>query len=155
MSGREYLSQLREAEIILMHKLQELRALAESRTMIKGQDYSIERVQTSPDGSGFTRDSDRQIDLTRKLADDIAAIEAKRHEIIEQIQSLSDIDYADVLFRRYIMEQDFKEIANAKRCSVSKVYHIHAEAIKEFEDKFSGVFCNILQRFTTHKSNQV
>ena len=147
MSGREYLSQLREAEIILMQKRRELCALSERRTMIKGQDYSIERVQTSPDGSGFTKDSDRQIDLERELADYIAAIEVKRHEIIVQIQSLSCIDYTDVLFRRYIIGQDFKEIAEAKRCSVSRVYHYHADGIKELEDRYSGVFSKILQNF--------
>ena len=98
MSGKEYLGYIQKIEILLRQKQRELHALSERRTLIKGQDYSIEKVQTSPDGSGFTRDSDKQIDMSQELADDIAAFETIRHEVFRQIQSLSDIDFIDILY---------------------------------------------------------
>ena len=147
MSGKEYLGYIQKIEILLRQKQRELYALSERRTLIKGQDYSIEKVQTSPNGSGFTRDSDKQIDMSQELADDIAAFENIRHEVFKQIQSLSDIDFIDILYRHYLEGQTFKDIADIKECSMSTVYHIHTEAIKELEERYSATFCKTLQHF--------
>lgn len=147
MTGKEYLGYIQKIEILLRQKQRELYALSERRTLIKGQDYSIEKVQTSPDGSGFTRDSDKQIDMSQELADDIAAFETIRYEVFNQIQSLSDINFVDILYLRYLEGQTFKEIADIKGCSMSTVYHIHTEALKELEERYSGVFCKTLQHF--------
>lgn len=150
MTGQEYLGELKRIEMSLMQKQRELKALAERRVLIRGQDYNIEKVQTSPpNGAGFTKDSDMRLDMERELANDLAVFESIRYEILNQIQSLSKADYIDVLYRRYMQGQDFKEIADIKRCSISTVYHIHADAIKELESKYQGVFSKVLQRFGT------
>lgn len=136
MTAKEYLKEIRKIDISIDQKQIEFETLKENRTYVGGMDYSAERVQTSPDGSGFTRISDRIIDMQREINDEIDQWHDMRHERIRQIQQLSKVEYVDILFRRYVQYQSLETIAGDLDKSYHRTCHLHGEALQEFEIKF-------------------
>lgn len=78
-------------------KQAEYDTLKEGRTYVGSMDYSVDRVQTTPDGLGFTKISDILYDLQKEINDDIDQWHDMRHKRINQIQQLSKAEYIDNL----------------------------------------------------------
>lgn len=136
MTAKEYLREIKKIDVAIDQKQIEYDTLKRSRTYIGGMDYSDERVQTSVDGSGFTRISDKLADLQREINDEIDQWHDMRHDRINQIQQLSKVEYVDVLFRRYVQYQSLETIAGDLQKSYHRTCHLHGEALQEFEKKF-------------------
>lgn len=136
MTAKEYLKEIRKIDVSIDQKQIEYDTLKGSRTYVGGMDYSAERVQTSPDGSGFTRISDRLADLQREIDEEIDRWHDMRHERINQIQQLSKTEYVDILFRRYVQYQSLETIAGDLDKSYYWICHLHGEALQELEEKF-------------------
>ena len=136
MTAKEYLKKIKKIDVAIDQKQIEYETLKGSRTYIGGMDYSAERVQTSPDGSGFTRLSDRIADMQREINDEIDHWHDMRHKRIGQIQQLSKVEYVDILFRKYVQYQSLETIAGDLHKSYYWTCHLHGEALQEFEEKF-------------------
>lgn len=136
MTAKEYLKEIRKMDVSIDQKQIEYDTMKSSRTYVGGMDYSAERVQTSPDGSGFTRISDRLADLQREIDEEIDQWHDMRHERINQIQQLSKTEYVDILFRRYVRYQSLETIAGDLDKSYYWICHLHGEALQELEEKF-------------------
>lgn len=136
MTAKEYLKEIRKMEMSINQKQIEYDSLKGSRTYVGGMDYSAEQVQTSPDGLGFTRISDRLADLQREIDEEIDRWHDMRHERINQIQQLSRTEYVDILFRRYVQYQSLETIAGILDKSYYRICHIHGEALQEIEEKY-------------------
>lgn len=136
MTAKEYLKEIRKIDISIDQKQIEFETLKENRTYVGGMDYSAERVQTSPDGSGFTRLSDRIIDMQREINNEIDQWHDMRHERIGQIQQLTKVEYVDILFRRYVQYQSLETIASDLGFSYNYTCNLHGEALQEFTEKF-------------------
>ena len=67
MTAKEYLKRIRKLDRDIDRKLYEFETLKKRRAYISGMDYTADRVQTSSDGEGFTRISDKLIDLQREI----------------------------------------------------------------------------------------
>lgn len=135
MTAKEYLWKIKKMDLEIEQKQTEYDTLKKGRAYIDSMDYSSERVQTSPDGSGFTKISNKLVDLQKEINEDIAQWHDMRHERIGQIQSLSKTEYVDILFRRYVQYQSFETISSDMHMSYYWVCHLHGEALKEFETK--------------------
>lgn len=136
MTAKEYLKEIRKMDVSIDQKQIEYDTLKCSRTYVGGMDYSAERVQTSPDGAGFTRISDRLTDLQREIDEEIDRWHDMRHERINQIQQLSKTEYVDILFRRYVRYQSLETIASELGFSYNYTCNLHGEALQEFTEKF-------------------
>ena len=136
MTAKEYLQEIRKMDLAIDQKQTEYDTMKKKRTYIGGMDYSSERVQTSPDGSGFTKISDRLLDMQRGINDDIDEWHDMRHERINQIQQLSKSEYVDILFRRYVRYQSLKDISDALKFDYNYTCNLHGNALKEFYLKF-------------------
>lgn len=136
MTAKEYLKEIRKIDISIDQKQIEYETLKGNRTYVGGMDYSAEWVQTSPDGSGFTRISDRLADMQREINDEIDQWHDMRHERIGQIQQLSKVEYVDILFRKYVQYQSLETIAGDLDKSYYRICHLHGEALQEFEKSF-------------------
>lgn len=104
-------------------------------------DYSADRVQTSPSGSGFTGDvlrlADMELDIERK----IKACEELRELIIFQIEGMDDQRYVDILSRVYIHRMDLMDIAADMNYDYYWCCHLHskgAQGGKKAMDRASG-----------------
>lgn len=136
MTAKEYLKEIRKIDISIDQKQIEYETLKGSRTYVGGMDYSAERVQTSPDGSGFTRISDHLADMQREINDEIDQWHDMRHERIGQMQQLSKVEYVDILFRRYVQYQSLETIASELGFSYNYTCNLHGEALQAFTEKF-------------------
>ena len=85
MTAKEYLQQIRADGLRIEQKIKEYESLSSRKASLVGMNYTAERVQTSPDGGGFTKIVDRLVDLQQEINDDID--EAKR-SILSIVQSL-------------------------------------------------------------------
>lgn len=113
MTGKEYLEQAEMINGLIEQKIRELKTL----------------------DNASIRD-ERLLEVRAGITHELTELLLKSHEVISQIQGLSDINHIDVLYRRYIEGEDMKHIASATKRSVSSVYHIHADAIREFEKRY-------------------
>lgn len=136
ITAKEYLREIRKMDLAIDQKQDEFDSLIKKRTYVGSMDYSTERVQTSPDGSGFTRIADRLADMQVEINGEIDRYHDVRHERINQMQQLSKTEYVDILFRRYVQYQSFETISSEMQKSYHRICHLHGEALKEFENKF-------------------
>lgn len=136
MTAKEYLQEIKKMDISIDQMQAEFDLLKKGRTYIGGMDYSADRVQTSPNGSGFTKLSDKLYDMQKEINEEIDRFNDMRHKRICQIQKLSKTEYVDILFRRYVQYQSFEVISADMGFSYNYVCNLHGEALKEFAEKF-------------------
>lgn len=132
MTAKEYLMQIRASDMKIDQKIKEYESIKKRHSTLNGMDYSAVRVQTSPDGQGFTRAIDRLIDLEREINEDIDAFYNDKHRKIKEIQEMGRTEYIDVLYRRYVEYKPLEQIAVEMGYSYYWCCHIHGEALKEF-----------------------
>ena len=131
MTVKDYLAQIKILETDMADKMNEIRRLKPMLGM-KAIEYSSDRVQTSPDGSGFTRIADRIADLEQE----IVQCSYSRQDIIRKIESLP-LKYSSVLFEVYVRHAGSIESAAINlSLSYGRVSHLHIEALLEFDKRF-------------------
>lgn len=133
MTSKEYLQQIRADDLRIEQKIKEYESLMSRKASLVGMDYTVDRVQTSPDGTGFTKIVDRLVDLQQEINDDIDAFCDSQHKKISEIHKLSKPEYIEVLFKRYVEGQALEQIAADMGYSYHWCCHMHGEALKEFE----------------------
>jgi hypothetical protein len=134
MNAKDYLRNLRRMDIHINQSQKELDMLTKNRTYLSSFDYAKDRVQTSADGQGFTRLSDKLVDLYNAINAEIDSFVDKRHEIIAQIQALEHIEYSDILFKRYVEYKTFEQISCEMNYAYNYVCNLHGAALKEFQE---------------------
>ena len=134
MNAKEYLRNLRRMDMHIDQRQKELDMLVKSRTYFSSFDYAKDRVQTSTDGQGFTRLSDKLVDMCNEINAEIDVFADKRHEIIAKIQAMEHIEYADLLFKRYVEYKTFEQISCEMNYAYNYVCNLHGAALKEFQD---------------------
>lgn len=139
MTAKEYLSQIRKAEIIIRIRAQELQKLKEDTAYISAIRYDKVRVQTSQDGgSGFSKAVEESVSLQLEIEKRIQRLTKKRHDIITQIEGLENPNYIELLKLKYIDDERFEAIACSMGYSYGRIVHMHGEALQAFGRKYLG-----------------
>lgn len=100
-----------------------------------GIDYSKDKIQTTPT-------NDQMMNYAAKLEE----LEAKLHkircksidicnEILDTISTINNDTYQTLLHRRYILLQEWEDIALSMGYSIQWVYLTHCEALAELDIK--------------------
>ncbi len=144
MDTKQYLNQISRMDKMIQNKLSEIYKL---KTMACSVTVSNdgERVQTSPDKDRLGSTVAKIVDLEKETDDLVDSFINKRKHIIQQIDSLDNTDYYNVLTMRYVGRNTFEEIAKNTNWSVRKVFSIHGEALKEFERLYGNEYLEIVQ----------
>ena len=132
MNTKEYLMQIRRIDLSIRQKIKEYELRRESRVLVSGIDYDRDRVQTSPSNVGFTRESEILADMDADIRKNILDLMDRKDKIIGQIQQRDRIEYAEIIFKRYVEYKSFKDIAVEMHLSYHRVCHLHGEALLEF-----------------------
>lgn len=139
MIAKEYLQQLQRLDIMINQKTKELDTLRLQTQSIGSIDYSKERVQTSPSGdASFVKLIGKITDLEAEINAEIDKYVDKKHQIINQIQSLQNVNYISILFKRYVEYKNLRCICVEMNISYDRMKHLHGYALKNFEDKISN-----------------
>ena len=138
MTAKEYLSQIRKAEIMIRIRAQELQKLKADTAYISAIRYDKARVQTSPDGSGFSKAVEESVSLQLEIEKRIQRLTKKRHDIITQIEGLENTNYIELLKLKYIDDERFEAIACSMGYSYGRIVHMHGDALQAFGRKYLG-----------------
>ena len=131
---KEYLRQLRTAEIKIEQKEEELERLKASLESISTGTDS-ERVQTTPRDK-VSEDVPQMVDLKREIESDIKALLILKNKIINEIHSMDNPVYIDILYKRYVQYKSLEEIAVEMSYSYTRLRHLHGRALQGFKKKY-------------------
>ena len=144
--AKEYLQQLQRLDTTINQKIQELSDLRATAKKIGGMDYSKDRVQTNACGDApFTDTVLRIIDLEHEINREIDAFVDEKHCIINQIQSLQNSKYIDLLYQRYVKFKQLEQIAVDMNYTYQYVRELHGRALQEFESTYTNLQPSVLQ----------
>lgn len=142
MTAQQYLSQLEILDIKIQQKRKEaydLRLMA----LNTGSPVIEERVQTSPSGDGRQMAYvEEYLDLEEQIKAEEAEYVREKNKTINEIQSLDDKRYIQVLYLRYVPDPKLRrglslmEIARKINYSYSHTKKISFDAHKMFYEKF-------------------
>lgn len=131
---KEYLRQLRTAEIKIEQKEEELERLKSSLESISTGTDS-ERVQTTPRDK-VSEDVPQMVDLKREIESDIKELLILKNKIINEIQSMDNPVYINILYKRYVQYKSLEEIAVEMSYSYTRLRHLHGRALQGFKKKY-------------------
>lgn len=133
MKPKEYLQQIQKLDVMINQKTAEKSELRKFDGVL-GIDYSGDKVQSSPKGDApFTKSVERIIDLEKEIDDMIDQYVNFKDQIINEIQSLSNVTYIEILYKRYIKYKRLEVIAVELGYSYQYVRVMHGYALQEFE----------------------
>lgn len=135
MRAKEFLQEIRRLEICCKQKREEIDLLKEQATCLRSVEIKHDRIQTTPDGQGFTRIIERAAEMERELTADLERLQEVRHKLIDMIQDIDTAEYIDLLFLRYVMNKSMIYIADYLGHELSYTYNMHGWALSEFEKK--------------------
>lgn len=136
MTAKEYLRQYEKAE----RKARRYREEYKNESLLIDAIRSLSNNDGMPHGSHISNPTEekalRLVDKRLRLID--AEVEALRlkQELFDFIDSI-DGDEGEVLFRRYISLEFWKDIASEMRYSERAIYKIHQRALRIVEEKRS------------------
>lgn len=130
-SPKEYLRQIRLFDICIRQKEAELAAM---RSEIESMSAAVtgERVQTSTNDKMSEKVS-HIVDLERQIIQDKEKFLRMKDRIINEIQSLDNSVYVDILYKRYVEYKQLEEIAVEMNYSYRQVLRLHGFALQEFK----------------------
>lgn len=131
---KEYLRQLRTAEIKIEQKEEELERLKASLESISTGTDS-ERVQTTPKDR-LSEEVPIIADLEKEINSDLGAMLMLRNKIINEIQSMDNPVYINILYKRYVQYKSLEEIAVEMSYSYTRLRHLHGRALQGFKKKY-------------------
>lgn len=139
MTTKTYLSQIERLDRMIQNKLSEiyqLKTMACSVTVSNDGD----RVQNSGNKDRMGSTVAKIVDLERETDELVDSFVEKRKRIVEQIDSMEDVDYYHVLSMRYVARDTFETIAEKTNWSIRKVFSLHGKALLEFEKLFGSEY---------------
>ena len=136
MNGKDCLQQIQVLDIRIKQKMDHLEDMRRMRTYLRGA--CIGGGSKSGNMSdGFSKMSDKLIDLERTLNQEIEVYLLMKNEEINRIQSLSKPEYMDVLYKRYVEYKTFERIAYEMNYALNYVFKLHGNGVKEYESLFT------------------
>lgn len=135
MLAKDFLEQIEKDDNRIQNKLVELyqlRCLASGIGSLSTDD----RVQSSPEGDRLGKIIAKIVDAEKEineLIDNLIVEKQKRIDIIEQIQSESNLQYI-VLHKHYVQYKSFTNIAKEEGYSDVWILKVHSEGLKNVQN---------------------
>lgn len=137
MKAKEYLQQLKLLDVKINQKMKQADDLRQMAQATGALDYSRDRVQTSVSGDPISNTVIRYLSLEEEIDRQIDQFVDLKNQIINQIQELKDINYVQVLFKRYVEYKGLEVIAIEMGYTYPYVRALHGHALQEFEKTYT------------------
>lgn len=131
MTAKEYLLQLKNDRARIDKLLEEKEALF-SRATKTTHSMNAEKVQTSGKSDMVADNVIKSIEIDEKIDALVDNHIQRKHDIINQIQALWEVNYMDVLFKVYVQGMDLKTAAKQMNKSYAYIRELHNKALIEF-----------------------
>lgn len=139
MTTKDYLKQIEHLEKKIKNKTKEMfemRVLASSISISNDAD----RVQSSGSKDKLGDSVAKIVDIENEISEIVEEYTKQRQKIIQQIDTMSEMNYYDVLYERYVNGESFDYIASSMGYCTRQVLRIHGEALLEFEKKYGETY---------------
>lgn len=143
MNAKEYLRQIETLAIKIKQKEEQLESLRETAGGAAAIRYDKENVQMSITSDIVERNVLKLIEIEEKVFVEKVRLETLKNTIIEQIQSLDDKRYIDVLYLRYVRFSKFEQIAIDLKYDYVYIRELHGEALGAFETRYRNILHNL------------
>ena len=139
MTTKSYLGQIERLDRMIQIKLSEIYQL---KTMACSVTVSNdgERIQNSGDKDRMGSAVAKIVDLERETDELVDSFVRKRNRIIEQIDSIENLDFYHVLSMRYVARDTFETISVKTNWSIRKIFSLHGKALLEFEKMYGSEY---------------
>ncbi len=141
MTTKEYLSQIERFDRIIENKLAEMYQLKTMAYSVSGLN-SNEKVQTSFEQDKIGNAVAKIIDLESEINALVNNTLDRKIHIINQIDSIKNVNMYHVLSSRYVNRKSFDDIAAEMNYSRMQINRIHGKALQEFEKIFGNEYLN-------------
>lgn len=140
MKAKEYLQQLQRLDAVINQKIKELEGLRSTLSSVGSIDYAKDRVQTSPSPDApFVRTLERITDLEGEIDREIDSFVDKKHQIINEIQGLSNAVHIQILFKRYVEFKRLEVISVEMNYTYAYTRELHGYALQDFERTYTNL----------------
>ena len=134
MTPKQYLGQIRRLRILIDQRERELESLRAARFgCVSGVDYGRTPVKGSRRvGGSFEEAAIKAVDLEVETAALIVQYNELRHTIIGQIQQLDKLEHMQILYKRYVEEKRWEQIAEEMGYDSVYIRSLHGKALFAF-----------------------
>ena len=136
LNAKRYLNRIKSIDKKVKNKKLEIQSLydvlEQCTTHLKEVD-----IQTSLNTDKNAELIAQVIDLKNELVDDINELLKVKIQAIKMINALDNNEHVEILMRRYIMFQEWYEIASAMNYTRQTIDNKHGNALVEFEKVFT------------------
>lgn len=135
-NSKEYLTQLKRLDIIINQKIKEKEKLRDSLFSISPLLLSEDKVMGGKmmNKASFVKVLERIMELEEEIDEEVDFYIDKKHQIINQIQTLSNVAYIQILYKRYVEYKDLKQIAAEMKYDYQHIRRLHGYALQAFKD---------------------
>lgn len=126
----------------IQQKIEERDKIRDAALKITGT-MTPDRVQTSQGGDRIGDAVADYSDLDEMIEQELSVLYQFRHDMINQIQSLSTLKYIKVLYKKYVQFMGIDEIAKDMNYSYQYIVEMHNAALREFEETFKNILNHI------------
>ncbi len=138
--AKAYLSQIKNLDYKIRIRQQEADELREAAMSLGVKQLDPDRVpSSSPDPDPMASQVTRYVDIQKEVEAMILELMELKHTIIGQIQALDDQTYMEVLWKRYVNLEAFKQIAEEMGYDIRTVFRIHGRALQMFNEKYKFI----------------
>lgn len=140
MKAKEYLQQLQRLDAVINQKIKELEGLRLTLSSVGSIDYAKDRVQTgSSSDAPFVRTIEKIADLEAEIDREIDSFVDKKHQIINEIQGLSNAIHIQILFKRYVEFKRLEVISVEMNYTYAYTRELHGYALQDFERTYTNL----------------
>ena len=132
MKVKDYLKQVEMLDVKIDQRNKQIDDLRQMAVAGKGIDYSKDKIQTSVSGDAISEIVIKYVELENELNKQIDEFVDLKNKIIGEIQSLEDVDYVKLLYKRYIEYKSLKVIAVEMKYTYAYARTLHGRALQEF-----------------------
>ena len=132
------MQQLQRLDAVIHQKTKELEDLRLMLSRAGSIDYAKDRVRASPSTDApFVRALERITDLEAEINREVGSFVDKKHEIISEIQGLSNAVHVQILFKRYVEFKRLEVISAEMNYAYTYTRALHRRALQDFERTYT------------------
>ena len=131
MTAKEYLEQVGKLEYKINAMKLRSDYYEQMSHSIPGQDFTRERVQTTPNYEApFVQWLIKKDEIDREIKRKEEKLANLKAEILLQIESWDNEDYKNVIVMRYLKRWGWSKVAKQCFCSIASIYRWHDAALE-------------------------
>lgn len=137
LTAKKYLQQIKTLDIKIKQRENQYKELKEAASSPGSMQYNKEIVQTSKAHDRLEKLVIQYIGLEQEVEQEKFRLQALKQKIIDEIQSLDNDKFIDLLYKRYVEYKSYERIAVEMNYGIDNVYIVHRKALKAFGQKFT------------------